>query len=135
MPGKLLVVDDDEGVRALLSAAFGSAGYTVVAVATAEEALELIAREDIQVTFVDLQLPGMSGLEFCRKAREDRAVDILIALTGHASVFDLVECRAAGFDDYFTKPFDPHALVRIAQDSFAKLDRWKGVLKIRPKLR
>ena len=135
MPRKILVVDDDEGVRALLTSAFGVAGYTVVAAATAEEALELIARESIQVAFVDLQLPGMSGLDLCRKMRKDRAVDILVALTGHASVFDLVACREAGFDDYFTKPFDPSALVRTAQDAFARLDRWTGLLKAQSKRR
>ena len=130
---KVLVVDDDEGVRALLTSAFGSEGYTVFPVAAAEEALELITRENIQVAFVDLQLPAMSGLELCRKIREKRAVDILFALTGHASVFDLVECREAGFDDYFTKPFDPLSLVKSARDAFAKLDRWKDLLKSYPK--
>jgi CheY-like chemotaxis protein len=133
MPRKIMVVDDDEGVRALLAAAFGGAGYTVFPVGAAEEALGLVTRENIQVAFIDLQLPGMSGLELCRKIRKDRAVDILFALTGYASVFDLVECREAGFDDYFTKPFDPAALVKIAHDAFVRLDRWKDLLKAQPR--
>ena len=69
MPRKIMVVDDDEGVRALLAAALGGAGYTVFPVAAAEEAQELVMRENIQVAFIDLQLPGMSGLELCRRIR------------------------------------------------------------------
>lgn len=121
----VLVLDDEENIRKLLSGALERAGLEVRTAASAEEALELLKTEDIRVMFVDLQLERMDGIEFCRRVRKDRPVDCLFAITGHTSVFDLVKCREAGFDDYFIKPLDMGVLVKAAQNAFEKIERWK----------
>lgn len=126
MQNAILVVDDEESVRRLLARIFGDAGFPVREAASAEDALSVLGREKIQVMFIDLQLPGMNGLDLCRRIRKDHPVACLFALTGFASVYDLVECREAGFDDYFVKPVDPAALVKAARDAFERLARWRS---------
>lgn len=126
MKRSVLVVDDEKPIRQLLERALGQAGYAVRCAASAEEALEILAGESIPVLLLDLQLPKMDGLELCRQIRKDKPVDCIYALTGYASVYDLVQCREAGFDDYFTKPFDLAVLVKTVGDAFDRLDRWKG---------
>jgi len=75
--------------------------------------------------FLDLNLPGMNGVELCRKIRKDRPIAVIHAITGYASLFELTDCREAGFDDYFTKPADMEMLLTAAQNAFEKVDRWK----------
>ncbi len=125
MSNKILVVEDEKNIREVIESTLARSGFEVVSADSAEAALELLKREDARVMFVDLRLPNMDGIEFCRRVRKDRPVDCIFAMTGHTSVFDLVQCREAGFDDYFTKPLDPHLLVKAAQDAFERIDRWK----------
>jgi DNA-binding response OmpR family regulator len=122
---KILVVDDEQAVKNSLKKAFETAGQTVVCAGTAEEALEILKRENIQVMFLDLNLPSMSGIELCRKIRNDRPFAAIHALTGYTSIFDLVDCKEAGFDDYFTKPIELKALLEATNNAFERLNRWK----------
>jgi DNA-binding response OmpR family regulator len=126
MSSRVLVVDDNAELRDVLESAFRLARFDVVAVASAEDALDILAQESIPIQFVDIQLPGMDGIEFCRRVRRDQPTACLFAMTAHTSVFDLVTCREAGFDDYFTKPFDLALLVQAAKDAHARIQRWKG---------
>jgi len=125
MENKILVVDDEASIREMLEIAFEKAGYAVWSAGTAEEALDSLNQENIQVMFLDLKLSGMSGVDLCRRIRQDRPIAIIYAVTGYASLFDLAECREAGFDDYFIKPTDIAILIKAARDSFDKLERWK----------
>ncbi len=52
-------------------------------------------------------------------------MDIIYAITGYASLFELADCREAGFDDYFQKPVEMKTLLKADQDAFKKIDRWK----------
>jgi len=125
---RILIVDDEESIRELLTKAFEEAGYEPTCVASAEEALEMAKNNHFQVYFLDLLLPGMNGVELCRRIRKAKPTAFIFAMTGYASVFDLVQCREAGFDDYFPKPFKIQLLTQTAKESFAKLDRWrKGI--------
>ncbi len=125
MQGKILVVDDDKSIRDLLTKAFGEKGYTVKTAESGEAALEILKNGNFQLQFLDLQLPGMNGIELCRRIREDNPAAVLIAMTGYVSVFHLVECRDAGFDDYFVKPFNVQVLLKAAEDAFEKIERWR----------
>ncbi|MBN1270085.1 MAG: response regulator [Kiritimatiellae bacterium] len=125
MSNTILVVDDEESLRRLLAKIFANAGFTTRVAGSADEALALLAKEQILVMFLDLQLPGMNGMDLCRRIRKDQPVASIFALTGFASVYDLVECREAGFDDYFVKPFDPEVVVKTARDAFDRLARWR----------
>ena len=123
---KILVVDDEAAIRNLFEQAFRSRGYTVICAETGEQALEIMSQENIPVIFLDLNLPGINGIEVCQKLREDHPMAIIHAVTGLISVFQLRDCRVAGFDDYFAKPVDLEVLFKAAKEAFERLDRWIG---------
>jgi CheY-like chemotaxis protein len=75
--------------------------------------------------FLDIRLPGMSGVELCKKIRSKDQISIIHAFTGYSNIYGLLECRAAGFDDFFVKPVKLDVLLKAAQDSFERLERWK----------
>ena len=121
----ILVLDDELAILTALEKVFSRAGYTAFLAETAEEALGILEKENINVMFLDLNLPGMNGVELCRKIRKDRPIAVIHAITGYASLFELTDCREAGFDDYFTKPANMEMLLTAAHNAFEKVDRWK----------
>jgi DNA-binding response OmpR family regulator len=123
---KILVVDDELSIRDLFADTFSEAGYEVRAAETGEQALEILAKERIEVIFLDLRLFGMNGIELCRKIRKTNPVSIIYAMTGWAALFEIEECREAGFDDFFVKPLRYETLSRSLEEAFEKIDRWLG---------
>jgi DNA-binding response OmpR family regulator len=121
---KILVVDDEAVIRELLQKAFTQAGYQVRVAESAEKAMEILKHESIMVMFLDLKLPGMSGVDFCGRIRKENWVGIVYAITGYTDLFGLMECRRAGFDDFFTKPVSVHVLLEAAAEAFKKIRRW-----------
>lgn len=122
---KILVVDDEKAIISLLKQAFSRAGFEVQPAESAEEALKVLEQEDITVMFLDLNLPGMNGMDLCKRIKKDKPMAIVFAVTGYASLFELVDCREAGFDDYFKKPVDMKSIVKAANEAFERIDRWK----------
>jgi DNA-binding NtrC family response regulator len=122
---KILVVDDEVSVLAMLKETLSMAGYEVRTAKNAEEALNILKTETIMVTFLDLRLPGMNGIDLCWKIREKDKISIVYAFTGYSTFYGLLECRAAGFDDFFVKPVPSELLLKAAKDAFEKLGRWK----------
>ena len=122
---KILVVDDEQMIRDVIAEAFGRAGYLVQTAESGEEALEIMRKTPYWVLFLDLNLPGMNGVDLCRQIRKDWPMTIAYAVTGYASLFDLSDCRDAGFEDYFTKPVALSLLLQAAELAFQKLERWK----------
>ena len=125
MRKKILVVDDEKSIRDMLSAAFTKEGYEVQLAENAEKALKIVKETGVHVMFFDLKMPGMNGLELCRKIKTDRPMAIIHAVTGFVSLFELADCREAGFEDYFTKPVNIEQLYRAADIAFEKIERWK----------
>ena len=123
---KILIVDDDEAIVKLFELTFLREGYEVRTALSAEDALELLQDEKIHVMFLDLNLPGMNGIELCARIKKDIPMAIAHAVTGYASLFELTDCKEAGFDDYFKKPVKIKVLVKAARDAFEKLSRWKA---------
>ncbi|HYA13514.1 MAG TPA: response regulator [Syntrophales bacterium] len=122
---KILVVDDEELIRDMLKDALGSAGYTVLTAESAEEALKILKTESVMVMFLDIKLPGMNGIDLCKKIRIENQIGMIHAFTGYSNIYGLLECRAAGFDDFFVKPIKTNLLVKAAQEAFEKLERWE----------
>lgn len=122
---RILVVDDEKQIRDMYSQLFARAGYEVTTAESAEEALEIIKKEPYWVLFLDLNLPGMNGVDRCREIRRQYPLAISHAVTGYASLFELSDCREAGFEDYFTKPASLSDLLEAAGHAFKKLARWK----------
>jgi len=112
-------------MRDILAGAFRDEGFEVVTAESAEEALTILANEPIQVYFLDLHLPGMTGVELCKTIRERNPMGIAIAMTGYVSVFHLIQCREAGFEDFYVKPFKVEQLIQAANHAFEKLERWR----------
>ena len=123
---RLLVVDDEQSIRDLLKQAFSQNGYDVITAGSAEEALETQKSDTRWIIISDLNLPGMNGLELCKKIRSEYPFAIVYAITGYASMYELADCREAGFEDYFTKPVDLRTLITAADNAASKLTRWRG---------
>jgi len=103
---RILAVDDDRAVRDALERALALAGYEVEAVADGETALERLAQSLPDAVVLDVGLPGVDGLEVCRRTRRlGNRVPILL-LTARDAVADRIEGLDAGADDYLVKPFD-----------------------------
>ncbi|NGO69196.1 response regulator transcription factor [Streptomyces boncukensis] len=109
-PGRVLVVEDDPTVAEVVAGYLGRAGYTVDRADTGPEALERVAAQWPDLVVLDLMLPGMDGLEVCRRMR-DRGPVPVIMLTARGDEDDRVLGLEVGADDYVTKPFSPRELV------------------------
>lgn len=125
MEKKILVVDDEELIRNLLDEAFSNNGYIVQTAEDAEKAMDILRKESIMIMYLDLKLPGMSGTELCEQIRKQNPLAIIYAITGYTDLFGLLECRKAGFDDFFQKPVPIKLLLESAQEALKKLERWK----------
>ena len=125
MKDKILVVDDEMSIRSLFEEVLSDAGYDVRLAENGERALDILQEEDIDVIFLDLRLFGMNGIELCRNIRKTNPLAMIYAMTGWAALFEIEECREAGFDDYFTKPVSAEMLSTAVKDAFEKLGRWK----------
>lgn len=124
---KILVVDDEKAIINLLKQAFSRAGYDVRTAESAENALDILENENIHVMFFDLNLPQMNGVELCKVVKKNMPMSVIYAITGYASLFELADCREAGFEDYFKKPVNISTLLGNAASAFEKIDRWKKV--------
>lgn len=111
--GRILVVDDEPQIRRVLRAALTAQGYEVSDARTGEDALESIRDHRIDLVLLDMNMPGMGGLETCRIIRASSEIAIIM-LTVHDSEQDKVAALDAGADDFVTKPFSmPELLARI----------------------
>jgi len=110
----VLVVEDDAKTLALITQYLQREGFRTVAAASGEAALEQVQREAPCLVILDLMLPGLSGLEVCRRLRGSSDVPILI-LSARCEVEDRVTGLRLGADDYLTKPFSPRELVARVQ--------------------
>jgi two-component system response regulator RegX3 len=113
MTARLLVVEDEETIADAVQYALTAEGFEAVAVASGEEALGRIAAEPFDAVVLDLMLPGISGLEVCRRVRESNTVPILM-LTARTAEVDVVLGLEAGADDFVRKPFSmPELISRV----------------------
>jgi DNA-binding response OmpR family regulator len=122
---KILVVDDEVDILEIMKEFFEMEGYTIFTAQNAQEAIEILSNEAPMVMFLDLKLPGMNGIELCKLIRRDNFVAIIYAVTGYTNFYNLMDCRAAGFDDFFVKPVDMKILLKAAKDAFEKIERWR----------
>jgi two-component system KDP operon response regulator KdpE len=107
---KLLVVDDEPQIRRMLRATLTASGYQVLEARSGEEAQEKFRDYLPDIVIMDLNMPGMGGLEACREIRIGSDVPIII-LTIRSAEHDKVEALDAGADDYICKPFGMNELL------------------------
>ncbi len=106
----LLIIEDEDAIVRLLRLYLEQAGYRVLAASDGITGLELHARERPQLVILDLMLPGLDGLEVCRRIRSWANTPLLM-LTARQSEEDRIQGLELGADDYITKPFSPRELV------------------------
>jgi DNA-binding response OmpR family regulator len=104
MATRLLVLEDDDGLRSSLRMVFEDEGYDVVEAADAELALGVVSDPGVDVMLVDLMLGGMDGFSFIQRARPQTDAPIVV-VSARDGVQDIVAALEAGADDYVTKPF------------------------------
>lgn len=107
---KILVVDDDLELQGLISFALRQSGYLVVGASDGPGAVDMFDREQPDLVILDVNLPGFSGFEVCRRIREEATTPIMM-LTVRSSEEDTVQGLDLGADDYLTKPFSPRTLL------------------------
>jgi two-component system KDP operon response regulator KdpE len=108
--GKVLVVDDDPQIRRVMKATLVGHGYEVIEARTGEEALEKMPAEMPNLVLLDMNMPGMGGLETCRAVRGGSDIPVII-LSVRNTEKDKVAALDAGADDYVTKPFSIEELL------------------------
>jgi len=114
MTTRVLLVDDDEALSALLVEYLGRFGMAVSAAPHPQEAFRLLRRDAPDIVVLDVMLPGMDGFTVCRKIRETSPIPIVM-LTARGDVTDRVVGLELGADDYVPKPFEPRELVARIQ--------------------
>jgi two-component system response regulator MprA len=124
-------VDDEPAVRAALSRALSIEGYDVDVVPTGEAALDTLDRSSFDVVLLDMSMPGIDGLEVCRKLRDGGDDTPVIVVTARSQVADSVAGLDAGADDYVVKPFALDDLLARIRSLLRRSGGAKGVQKLR----
>ena len=102
----ILVVDDEKEIADLVEIYLVSDGYRVFKAENAKEGLDIFDRENIHLALLDIMMPGMDGLEMCRKIRETNNIPIIM-LSARSTDLDKILGLGTGADDYVVKPFNP----------------------------
>lgn len=118
--GRILVVDDEPQIRRVMRATLTPQGYFIDDARTGEEALEKLRAEKFDLVLLDMNMPGMGGIETCRLIREGWDVAIVV-LTVRNAERDKVEALDAGADDYVTKPFSIQELLARIRAALRRL--------------
>src|SRR5438094_10388900 len=103
---RLLIVDDDAGQRSLLDSFLKSQGFDTVPVASGENAFVVLRRGGISMMITDVRMPGMSGLETLRQARQEHSVLPVLLVTAYADIREAVGAMRDGAVNYLSKPID-----------------------------
>ena len=112
-PPRILIVDDNEANRDILSARLAPHGYEIMQAADGEEALAAAREKAPDLILLDVMMPKIDGIEVCRRLKQDAELPFMpiILVTARADTRDVVTGLEAGADEYLTKPIDQSALV------------------------
>lgn len=123
---RILIVDDDITLKTALIRYLQNRGYSVLEACSGTEALAMFEQNPPDVVVSDVMMPGMDGLEFCRRLRSTRSGQLVpfIFLSGRKDLDDRIQGHQMGADDYLVKPFDPKELVAKIE---AQLERSRRI--------
>jgi DNA-binding NtrC family response regulator len=116
-PPRILIVDDDPGQRSLLNSFLELQGFDTVTAASGEEALRVLRAQNIAMMISDVRMPGISGLETLRRARQEHAVLPVLLVTAYADIRDAVGAMRDGAVNYLSKPIDLDELLASVQQA------------------
>ena len=131
---KVLVVDDEVGIRKGCQRVMRAEGHEVLLAETSEQGLELLAENpDTDLALVDLKMPGIGGLEFLSRAAELAPETVRVVMTAYATIETAIEATKLGAYDFLAKPFTPDELIRVVNKALerAHLIRERNRLRAR----
>ena len=121
----ILVVDDEKEIADLIEIYLVSDGYKVFKAENAEAGLNILDKQDIHLVLLDIMMPGMNGLEMCRKTRETNNIPIIM-LSAKSTDLDKILGLGTGADDYVVKPFNPLELVARVKSQLRRYTQLGG---------
>ncbi|WP_414632632.1 response regulator transcription factor [Clostridium sp. UBA5119] len=107
---KILVIDDDNDIRNLISVYLENEGMETIKVADAIKGLEFLKSNDVDLIILDIMMPKMDGIQACLKIREEKSMPIIM-LSAKSEDIDKIQGLTSGADDYLSKPFNPLELI------------------------
>ncbi len=110
MAQKILLIDDEEGIRKVLSISLTDSGYKVLTAENGEEALRLFREVDPPIVLTDIKMPGMDGIELLQKIKEESPDTEVIMITGHGDMELAIQSLKSDATDFITKPIHDDAL-------------------------
>lgn len=124
---KILIVDDEERMRNLISLYLSPAGFECVPISSGTGALNYLLKKSCDLVILDVMMPGMDGWETCKKIKELSDVPIIM-LTARTDKSDVVKGLSKGADDYITKPFDSGELLARIEAIFRRTKLQKDTM-------
>ena len=131
----ILVVDDDPIICQQLERLYTHTGYRVTVAGLAEQAMELLEGEDIDLVVTDIRLPGVSGVELAKRCVEQWSDVPIIVMTGYAGIENAVEVLKLGASDYFVKPFSAAAIQESTRAVLEKASLFTEIRHLRQQLK
>src|SRR5208337_716346 len=114
---RILIVDDDPGQRSLLDSFLRSQGFETLVATSGEQALELLRTQEVSMMISDVRMPGLSGLETLRRARQEHAVLPVLLVTAYADIREAVGAMRDGALNYLAKPIDLDELLSTVRQA------------------
>ena len=110
MAEKILLVDDEEGIRKVLGISLSDSGYQVFTAKSGEEALSIFKEQDPPIVLTDIKMPGMDGIELLQRMKEENPDSEVIMITGHGDMELAIQSLKHEATDFITKPINDDAL-------------------------
>ena len=130
MAGNLLVVDDEQEIRDMLSNHFGFLGYEVHAAGNGQQALEKMAKRRYEVVISDIIMPVLDGIDLLRSIKNQYAMTHVIMITGYVTLENALACMRHGADTCIFKPLEDLGELEAAVENALKmLGTWQNKLK------
>ncbi len=117
---KILIVDDEEHLRKIMSIMLGKRGYLCRTAASGQEALSILAEESFDAVLTDMKMPGLDGLELLARIKEDNPEQVVVMLTAHGTLDTAVQAMKAGAYDFLAKPFKEDEIVLVLEKALER---------------
>lgn len=135
MAATILVIDDEEHLRWILSKALTKAGYRMLAAASGQEGLRLVGEQQPDLILLDLRLPDLDGIAILKQIKKEHSRLPVIVITAHGTVETAIEAMKTGAVDYLTKPFDLDELKLVLERTLTMVELSQEVDYLRAELR
>lgn len=116
---KILIVDDQFGIRILLTEILQSDGYTLFQASNGMQALEIVEEHEPDLVLLDMKIPGMDGLEILRRIKEIKPATEVMMMTAYGELNMIKEAMRLGAQKHFIKPFDIDEVRKEIRESFS----------------